>query len=90
MEDAVANALNEVVALRAALDSLERALVVRARSQGAGWRELAGPLGLSSQGVRKRHLQSDPLFARRPARAQTIDEYHAEMVAYLRERGIEV
>jgi hypothetical protein len=90
MEAVVTNALREIVALRAALDSLEATLVIRARSHGATWPQLAQPLGLTKQGVRRRHLHNDPVFARRPARPQTIDEYHAEMVVFMRERGITV
>ena len=84
----VANALRELVALRAVLDSLEKGLVVRARLDGATWLDLAAPLGVSKQGVRKRHLSHDPVFSRRSAKPQTIDEYHAEMAAFMRARGI--
>ena len=88
MNQRIETGLREIVSARAALDSLERTLVVRARLQGATWSDLAGPLGLSKQGVRRRHLANDPIFARRPHSPPTIDEYHAEMVAALRARGI--
>ena len=52
-----------------------------AREHGATWSELGEPLGLSKQGARRRHLAIDPIFARRPRRPPTIDEYHAEMLA---------
>jgi len=87
MESAVEAGLREVVAAREALDSLEAALVARARSRGSTWLELAGVLGLSKQGVRKRHLAVDPIFARRPRRAQTIDEFHEELTEALRARA---
>jgi hypothetical protein len=88
IEASVDAALREIVATRAALDSLETALVVRARSRGCRWSDLAAPLGLTKQGVRKRHLSVDPIFARRPQAPQTIAEYHAELAAALRARGI--
>jgi hypothetical protein len=87
-EGSIEAALREIVAARAALDSLERTLVVRARSHGSTWSDIAGPLGLSKQGARRRHLASDPVFAARSRRPPTIDEYHAEMVAALRAQGV--
>lgn len=83
-------ALREIVAARAALDSLEATLVLRARSRGATWPELGVALGLSKQGVRKRHLRIDPVFARRPPGAQTIDDYHAEFAAAMSARGLSI
>ena len=88
IEGTVEAALREIVAVRSAVDSLEATLVARARLRGATWSELAAALDLSKQGARKRHLAIDPVFARRRARPQTIDEYHAEMVATLGARGI--
>jgi uncharacterized protein YggE len=79
--------LREIVAVRVALESLEAALVARARAQGATWSELAPLLGLSKQGVRTRHLAIDPVFARRPQRPPTIDAYHAELAAVVRAQG---
>jgi hypothetical protein len=81
-------ALRELVAARSALDSLEAMLVVRARSSGATWSDLAVCLGLSKQGARKRYLAIDPIFKRRSLRAQTIEEYHAEFVAAMRAQGV--
>ena len=78
------DALRELVTARAALDSREASLVVRARSCGATWAELGRSLGLSKQAVRKRHLALDPIFARRRSRPPTIDEYHAEIAAAMR------
>jgi hypothetical protein len=88
IEAVAENALREIVAAHAALDSLEATLVALARSRGANWSELAIPLGLSKQGVRKRHLAIDPIFARRALRPQTIDEYHAELIAATRAQGV--
>jgi hypothetical protein len=88
LDERIDRALRELVAARAALDSLETSLVVCARSRGASWSELATTLGLSKQGARKRHLAVDPIFARRPARPPTIEEYHAEMRAALRAQGV--
>jgi hypothetical protein len=70
------------------LDSLEAQLVVQARSSGCTWAELARDLGLSAAGVRRRHLAVDPVFALRPLRPPSIDEYHAEMVAAMRAKGV--
>jgi hypothetical protein len=83
----VESALRELVATRAAIDSLEATLVVRARSEGATWDDLAAALGLSKQGARRRHLAIDPIFARRPQRPPTIAEYHAEIAAAMHARG---
>ena len=54
--DVFRSGLREIVALRAALDGLETALVVGARRRGYTWRELGEDLGLSAHGARKRHL----------------------------------
>ena len=86
VDEAIEQGLEAIVAARGALDSLERMLVARAREHGATWSELGEPLGLSKQGARRRHLAIDPIFARRPRRPPTIDEYHAEMLASLRAR----
>ena len=87
VDEAIERGLEAIVAARGALDSLERTLVVRAREHGATWSELCGPLGLSKQGARRRHLAIDPIFARRPLRPPTIAEYHAEMFASLQAQG---
>jgi hypothetical protein len=88
VEASVDRALREIVAARVALDGLEATLVARARSNGATWADLAGPLNLSKQGVRKRHLAVDPIFARRSGKPQTIEEYHAELAAAVRAQGV--
>jgi len=88
IEPSIESALREIVSARAALDSLERTLVVRARAHGSTWSDVAGPLGLSKQGARRRHLAGDPIFARRSCGPPTIDEYHAEMFAALRAQGV--
>jgi hypothetical protein len=80
--------LREVVAVREALNSLEAQLVVQARLSGCTWTELAEDLELTPGGVRRRHLAIDPVFARRPVRRSSIDEYHAEFVAAMRAQGI--
>jgi len=80
--------LRELVAARAALDSLETQLVVHARSSGCTWAELAQDLELSAAGARRRHLAVDPVFARRSLKPQTIDEYHEEFVAAMRAQGV--
>lgn len=74
-------ALRELAPARSALDSLERSLVVRARLEGETWSELGAALGMTKQGVRKRHLAVDPIHARRPRRAETLAELHAELFA---------
>jgi len=66
-EDPIDVALREIVAARAALNSLEAALVVRARSYGRSWSELAAPLGVTKQAARSRHVARDPIAARRRA-----------------------
>ncbi len=88
MSESLRAELREVVAARAALDTLETQLVVRARSSGCTWAELAEDLGLSAAGVRRRHLAVDPVFARRPRQPQTIDAYHEEFVAAMRAQGV--
>jgi hypothetical protein len=88
IEPSIESALREIVSAREALDSLERTLVVHARSYGSTWSDIAGPLGLSKQGVRRRHLAVDPIFARRSRRPPTIAEYHAEMFAAVRAQGV--
>ena len=85
--ESLETALRELIEVRAALDVREAELVVRARAHGATWVELGDALGLSKQAVRKRHLAVDPIFARRPRRPPTIDEYHAELRATLRAGG---
>ena len=88
IDESTDTALREIVAVRKAIDSLERTLVARARLHGATWSDLAAPLGLSKQGTRRRHLAVDPIFARRSCRPPTIAAYHAEMAAALRAQGI--
>ena len=88
IESTVETALRELVATRVTLESLEATLVARARSRGASWPELAAPLGLSKQGVRKRHLAIDPIFQRHSLTPPTIEEYHAEFVATMRAQGV--
>ena len=68
------------------LTRLERTLVVRARSQGRTWSELARPLGISKQAVRQRHLAHDPVAAR-PRRRLTDDEYLERVLAWARANG---
>jgi len=80
--------LREVVAARAALDSLEAQLVVRARRNGCTWAELAEDLGISAGGARRRHLAVDPILGERPLRVPTMDEYHTEFLAAMRAQGI--
>lgn len=69
-EDPIDVALREIVAARAALSSLEATLVVRARSHGRSWAELAVPLGVTKQAARSRHLARDPVAARRRAQPE--------------------
>jgi len=66
-EDPICVALREIVAARAALVSLETTLVIRARSHGRSWSELAAPLGVTKQAARSRHVARDPIAARRRA-----------------------
>ena len=84
LDEEIDGALREVVAARARLAAREAELVVRARSHGATWADVGRSLGLSKQAARKRHLVVDPIFARRPRRPPTIDEYHAELAAAIR------
>ena len=88
VETSIESALREIVAVREVLETLESTLIVRARKNGATWSQLAGPLGLSKQGARKRHLAVDPLFNRRSTKPPTIEEYHAEIRAAMRAEGI--
>ena len=74
-------ALREVVAVRAALETLESKLVVSARRRGASWGELASDLGITPQGARQRHLAVDPIAARRPKRQSAMAAFHAELEA---------
>jgi hypothetical protein len=67
-EDAVRIGLREIVAVRAALASLEETLVIEARRRGYRWRDLGADLGLSAHGARKRHVAHDPIRAQRPPR----------------------
>jgi hypothetical protein len=88
IEASIESALRDIVLARAALDSLERTLVVHARSYGSTWSDVAAPLGLSKQGARRRHVAGDPIFGRRSRRPPTIDEYHEQMLAALRAQGV--
>jgi hypothetical protein len=83
LDDRLEAALLEVTVARRALADLEASLVVQARAVGATWTEIAAPLSLTKQGVRKRHLAVDPIYARRTQRPPTLDEYYAEMYAAL-------
>lgn len=76
---AIRRALREVVAVRAALETLESQLVVAAREQGVSWGSLATDLGITRQGARQRHLSVDPVAARRPKSA--MDAFYAEFHA---------
>ncbi len=78
--------LRSIAAARAALDVREAETVARARLSGATWVDVGQSLGLSKQGARKRHLAIDPIFARRPSRVPSIEEYHAEIAALIRAR----
>jgi hypothetical protein len=51
-------ALRHVIAVRAALDALERQLVEGARRHGARWVEIAAILHMTPQGASKRHRGS--------------------------------
>ena len=86
LDEPIEVALRELVATRRALDALETSLVVRAREQGATWAELAVPLAVSKQGVRKRHLASDPIAATR-VRRLTNEEFYAKVQAALAAAG---
>jgi hypothetical protein len=57
--------LPEIVAARAQLDLLEKALVVEARRQWATWAEIGELLGLSPQATWKRFRPLDPRPPRR-------------------------
>jgi hypothetical protein len=71
--DVFRSGLREIVALRAALDGLETALVIGARSRGHKWRELGEDLRLTAHGARKRHLAADPIYAWRSQRDPELD-----------------
>ncbi len=47
--------LAAVASLRALLESLEQLQVGNAREQGWSWQQIAGALGVSRQGVHKKH-----------------------------------
>lgn len=72
-------ALRDLVAVRAALETLESKLVVSARRRGASWGELAVDLGITPQGARQRHLAVDPLA--RPKRQSVMSAFYAELDA---------
>lgn len=78
---AIRRALREVVAVRAALETLESQLVVAAREQGVSWGSLATDLGITRQGARQRHLSVDPVAARRPKPASALNAFYAEFHA---------
>ena len=80
-------ALRAIAGARVALTRLERSLVVRARSQGRTWSELARPLGISKQAMRQRHLAQDPIAARPRQRRLTDDEYLERVLAWARTNG---
>ncbi|MGH3073251.1 MAG: hypothetical protein ACRDNB_13435 [Gaiellaceae bacterium] len=81
--DVVRSGLREIVAVRAALDALEAALVVEGRRRGHRWATLGEELGLSAHGVRKRHLAIDPIYAwklaRPPSPAEELRRHLAEL-----------
>jgi hypothetical protein len=89
VEAIVEAGLNELMATRAALDALERALVARARLNGATWTELGPLLALTKQGARARHLAIDPVYAasQQPHEPRSIGEWHAELAAVLQAQG---
>ena len=80
-------ALRAIAGARMALTRLERSLVIRARSQGRTWSELALPLGISKQAVRQRHLAEDPIAVRQGRRRLTDDEYLERVLAWARTNG---
>ncbi|MHB1241847.1 MAG: hypothetical protein ACYC1P_00350 [Gaiellaceae bacterium] len=48
-----------IAAARVALDARESELVVAARARGCTWAEIGEIVGLTANGVRKRHLEAD-------------------------------
>ena len=70
-----------VPTLRAAVDELEVALVELARSCGATWGEIARPLGVTRQALRRRHLEIEPLRGRQSPAAKNIHSPSDEMPA---------
>jgi hypothetical protein len=85
--DEIDEALRAIAGARVALTGLERTLVIRARSQGRTWSELALPLGISKQAVRQRHLAEDPVAARPRRRRLSDDEYRERVLAWARANG---
>ena len=84
-DDAARVGLRELVAARAALDSLEAALVIEARRRGYRWHELGADLGLSAHGARKRHVCRDPIRAQlRPHEPMTYIELREALAAMTR------
>lgn len=83
-DDVLRRGLREIVAARNALDALESQLVADARARGYKWPELAEDLGLTPQGARKRHLDVDPIYARRRRPEPPIDVLLAELIATIR------
>jgi hypothetical protein len=81
-------ALRELVAVRAALETLESKLVVVARRRGVSWGELARDLGITPQGARQRHLAVDPIAARRPRRQSAMAAFYAELDAAIAAREL--
>lgn len=84
LNDDLDQELRRIAAARAELDVQEAETVARARLTGATWVDVGQSLGLSKQGARKRHLAIDPISARRSTRPPTIEEYHAEIAAWIR------
>jgi hypothetical protein len=78
-------ALPQVVAARAALETLESSLVVSARRRGVSWGELGVDLGITPQGARQRHLAVDPV-PRRPKRQSAMDAFYAGLDAAIAAR----
>lgn len=85
--DEIDEALRAIAGARTALTQLERRLVVRGRSQGRTWSQLAQPLGISKQAARQRHVADDPIAAGRPRRRLTDEEYIERVLAWARASG---
>jgi hypothetical protein len=70
--------LRELTRSRAALEDLERALVVTARREGVPWARIAVDLGVAKQTALRRHRAADPV-AQALARARATDPWLEEL-----------
>ncbi|HEY0536549.1 MAG TPA: hypothetical protein VGD29_33605 [Actinoplanes sp.] len=89
MTDDALDALREIPASRARLDSAELDLIDRARRSGATWADIASALGLASrQAAEQRRLRLATSVTR--LRQQTLDDGYGESIALLRAAAVDL